>query len=56
MMAKHKVVIGPVEHDGVVYQDGDDLSLTEDAAASLLMLGIIEVVEGRRSKVSADAD
>jgi hypothetical protein len=55
-MAKHRVVMGPVDHDGVVYQEGEELSLIDDAAAALLALGIIEAVEGRRSRVSADAD
>ena len=45
MMAKHVVIQGPVEHDGTVYQEGQELPvLTDDQAAPLLLLGVLEVL------------
>lgn len=54
-MAKHKVILGPVEHDGTVYQDGEDLTLAGDAAAALIAVGVIEAVEEvRKSRAGGD--
>jgi hypothetical protein len=54
-MAKHKVILGPVEHDGTIYQEGDDLTLPGDAAAALLAVGVIEAAEEtRKSRAAGD--
>jgi hypothetical protein len=43
-MAKHIVITGPVEHDGVRYDEGQELTLPNDDAAQLVELGVIELV------------
>lgn len=54
-MAKHKVILGPVEHDGALYQEGDELNLPVDAAAALLAVGVIEAAEeARKSRAAGD--
>lgn len=56
-MAKHVVVIGPVEHDGTVFQEGEELSLGDDAAAALVAVGVIsEVEQSTKSRKGAGAD
>ena len=40
----HKV-LSPVEHDGTRYEEGAMISLPEDAAAALLVAGVLEMVE-----------
>ena len=41
-MAKFIVTMGPVEHDGKTYQDGDTIDLKEKAQAdALLRVGVI---------------
>ncbi len=50
MMAKYVVSTGPVNHDGTVYEEGSELSLSEDTAAALLAVGVIqEVSKGRKT-------
>jgi hypothetical protein len=56
MMAKHKVILGPVEHDGTVYQDGEELPIAGDAAATLLAVGVIEAVEQVSGKTRVSVD
>jgi len=52
-MAKHVVIVGPVEHDGVRYQDGEALPvLLEEAAAALLAVGVIEVQQSKPAKAA----
>lgn len=56
-MAKHIVVIGPVEHDGTVYREGEELSLSDDAAAALAAVGVIgEAEQPAKSRKGAGAD
>jgi hypothetical protein len=43
-MARHVVTHGPVVHDGALYLDGAELTLSDDAAAALVALGIIEAM------------
>lgn len=50
-MAKHVVVLGPVDHDGARYFDGDELQLPSEAAAALLALKVVEVVQGKARPV-----
>jgi hypothetical protein len=42
-MARHVVVLGPVDHDGTRYQDGDEVTLPPEAAAVLVALGVVEL-------------
>ena len=49
-MAKHVVVLGPVDHDGVRYQDGEELTLPADVAAVLVALGVVELVASQKTK------
>lgn len=55
-MAKHVVIQGPVEHDGTVYQEGQELNLPEDQAAPLLLLGVLEVLAAKVGKLPASND
>lgn len=56
-MAKHVVVIGPVEHDGTVYLEGEELSLSDDAAAALVAVGVIgESEQPTKPRKGAGAD
>ena len=43
-MAKHVVTLGPVDHDGARYLDGDELTLPAEVAADLVALGVVELV------------
>lgn len=53
-MAKHVVVQGPVEHDGTIYEEGQELPvLTDEQAAPLLLLGVLEVLT-KPGKPAAD--
>lgn len=44
-MARHVVLLGPVEHDGAIYEDGAELNLSGDAAAALVAAGALEAVQ-----------
>jgi hypothetical protein len=51
-MTKHVVIVGPVEHNGTVYQDQDVLPvLSEEAAAALLAVGVIELQQSKPAKL-----
>jgi hypothetical protein len=53
-MSKHVVVQGPVEHDGTIYEEGQELSvLTDEQAAPLLLLGVLELL-AKPGKPAAD--
>jgi hypothetical protein len=53
-MAKHIVVQGPVEHDGAVYHDGDEVELSASSAEVLLAVGVVEPKPaGRKAKEAA---
>lgn len=43
-MARHVVLSGPIEHDGARYEDGDELTISGDAAAALVAEGILQVL------------
>lgn len=45
MMTKHVVIQGPVDHDGARYEEGAEISLPEDAAAALVAVGVLQVIE-----------
>jgi hypothetical protein len=47
---KHVVIEGPVDHDGIRYEQGDELVIQPDAAASLIFLGVIKEVLPAKSK------
>jgi hypothetical protein len=44
-MSRFVVTIGPVDHDGARYEDGDLIPVTDDAAAALVAAGAIEAVK-----------
>lgn len=56
MMGKYVVATGPVDHDGTIYEEGSELSLTEDAAAALVAVGVIQQVEQHAKSRKAPAD
>jgi len=41
-MARHVVLLGPVEHDGAIYEDGAELSVSGDFAAALVAACVLE--------------
>jgi hypothetical protein len=46
MKSPYRLVNGPLRHDGVLYRGEDNLpALTEDQAAPLLAIGVIESVK-----------
>lgn len=53
-MAKHIVIQGPVEHDGTVYHEGQELVLPDDQAAPLLLLGVLELLTSKAGKAASD--
>lgn len=50
-MAKHVVIVGPVDHDGVRYFNGDELQLPSEAAAALLALKVVEVMHSKSKPI-----
>ena len=55
-MAKHVVINGPVEHDGVRYDQGQELTLPSDDAAPLVALGVIELLQAAVKGKAQDGD
>lgn len=55
-MAKHVVINGPVEHDGVRYHEGQELTLPADDAATLVALGVIEAFHAAAKGKAQDGD
>lgn len=55
-MSKFVVTIGPVDHDGARYEDGDLILVADDAAAALVAAGVIEAVKaaGKDSRPPAN--
>ena len=50
---KYIVLVGPVDHDGVRYEEGEEISLQGDEAAALVAVGAVRVakVASKDSKV-----
>lgn len=38
-------VLSPVEHNGTPYEEGSQVSMTEDCAAALVAAGVLRVLE-----------
>lgn len=55
MTARDYTARTPIEHDGVRYEEGERLSLTDDQAAPLQALGAIKPVRARALKAKGDA-
>ena len=49
-MAIFSVLIGPVEHDGERYEEGDQVTLNADEAKALVALGVIGAAEAPKRK------
>ena len=49
---KYIVLVGPVDHDGDRYEEGDDISLPEGQGAALVAVGAVRAVKaaGKDSK------
>ena len=54
---KYIVLVGPVDHDGDRYEEGDEISLSADQGAALVVVGAVRAVKaaGKDSK-PPDAD
>lgn len=44
-MARHIVIGGPVDHDGRLYQDGEMVDLSAEAAAALVAAAVVAEVK-----------
>lgn len=49
-MANHTVLIGPVEHNGATYLEGEELSLASEMAADLVAIGVVGVAQAAKPK------
>ena len=48
-MAQSYIVLSPLDHDGTRYEEGQSVSLPEDAAAALMAVGVVRA-EARKAK------
>lgn len=49
-MATYQVLLGPVEHDGILYEDGASIELAVEEAALLLAQNVLGEQEHKRSR------
>jgi hypothetical protein len=56
MKRPYTVLIGPVDHDGARYEEGEEISLQGDEAAPLVELGVIEPLPAKEVKPRKPAD
>ena len=42
-MSKYTVLMGPVDHDGARYEDGEEIPVRGDEAAALVAVGVIQL-------------
>ena len=55
-MSQSYTVLSPVDHDGTRYEEGQSVALSEEAAAALLAVGVVEQAEARKPKQPGAAD
>lgn len=49
-MPKHKVLMGPLSHDGQKFDEGDTVELTSEQAAPLVAAGVLASARAERAE------
>ena len=53
-MSKYTVLMGPVDHDGDRYEDGEEIPVRGDEAAALVAVGVIQLARAAGKPPEAD--